>query len=75
MADLAFLIITVSCFAVAAGFVSLCDRVIGPDPDRLDPTRPAPGSRSDSGSGDDDDDAVAAATPVAAGADPSGAVR
>ena len=33
MADLLFLVVTVAFFAVAAGFVSLCDRIIGPDSD------------------------------------------
>ena len=31
MADLLFVAITVAFFAVAAGFVRLCDTVIGPD--------------------------------------------
>ena len=33
MADVLFLVITVAFFAAAAGFVTLCDRVIGPDAD------------------------------------------
>jgi hypothetical protein len=37
MADLLFLVVTVAFFAVAAGFVSLCDRIIGPDADHGDP--------------------------------------
>ena len=36
MADLLFLLITVAFFAVAAGFVRLCDKVIGPDSDHPD---------------------------------------
>ena len=31
MADLLFLLITVAFFAIAVGFVRVCDRVIGPD--------------------------------------------
>lgn len=37
MADLLFILVTVAFFAVAAGFVSLCDRIIGPDSDHGDP--------------------------------------
>lgn len=37
MADLLFLLVTVAFFAVTAGFVSVCDRVIGPDGDHGDP--------------------------------------
>ena len=33
MADVLFLVITVAFFAGAAGFVTLCDRIIGADPD------------------------------------------
>lgn len=36
MADLLLLVITVGFFAAAAGFVSVCDRVIGPDSDHAD---------------------------------------
>ena len=36
MPDLLFLVITVAFFAAAAGFVSVCDRVIGPDSDHAD---------------------------------------
>jgi len=35
MADVLFLLITVAFFAMAAGFVRLCDKVIGPDSDAL----------------------------------------
>ena len=31
MADLLFIAITIAFFAIAAGFVKLCDRIIGPD--------------------------------------------
>jgi hypothetical protein len=37
MADVLFLVITVAFFAAAAGFVTLCDRVIESDPDRRTP--------------------------------------
>lgn len=37
MPDLLFFVVTVAFFAVAAGFVSLCDRIIGPDSDHGDP--------------------------------------
>lgn len=33
MPDLLFLVITVGFFAVAAGFVAVCDHIIGPDSD------------------------------------------
>jgi hypothetical protein len=36
MADLLFLVVTVAFFVAAAGFVSVCDRVIGPDSDFAD---------------------------------------
>jgi hypothetical protein len=32
MADVLYVITTVTFFALAAGFVRLCDRIIGPDP-------------------------------------------
>ena len=41
MADLLFLLVTVAFFAAAAGFVLLCDRIIGPDAEH----RRAPASR------------------------------
>lgn len=37
MADLLFLLATVAFFAVATGFVFVCDRIIGPDGDHGDP--------------------------------------
>jgi hypothetical protein len=33
LADLVFVLIVVAFFALAAGYVALCDRIIGPDPD------------------------------------------
>jgi hypothetical protein len=33
MGDLLFIAITIAFFALAAGFVVLCDRIIGPDRD------------------------------------------
>jgi hypothetical protein len=33
VADLLFIAITIAFFALAAGFVKLCDRIIGPDTD------------------------------------------
>ena len=33
MADVLFLLITVAFFAIAAAFVRVCDRIIGPDAD------------------------------------------
>jgi len=33
MADLLFVFITVAFFAIAVGFVRVCDRIIGPDAD------------------------------------------
>jgi hypothetical protein len=32
VADLLFVVITVAFFALAVGYVRLCDRIIGPDP-------------------------------------------
>ena len=44
MADLLYVVVTVAFFAVTAGFVSLCDRIIGPDSDHGDtPADPADG--------------------------------
>lgn len=40
MADLLFIAIVLAFFALAAGFVKLCDRIIGPDPA---PTVESPG--------------------------------
>lgn len=37
MADLLFLVLTVVCFAGTAGFVFVCERIIGPDSDHGDP--------------------------------------
>ncbi len=37
MADLLYLVVTVAFFAAAAGFVHVCDRIIGPDGDHGDP--------------------------------------
>ena len=37
MADIFFLLVTVSFFGLTAGFVLLCDRIIGPDSDHGDP--------------------------------------
>lgn len=37
MADLVFIVITVVFFASATTFITLCDRVIGPDGDHGDP--------------------------------------
>lgn len=36
MADLLFLLITVAFFAIAVGFVRICDRIIGPDAEQGD---------------------------------------
>ena len=36
MADALFLIITVAFFAIAVGFVRICDRIIGPDSEQGD---------------------------------------
>ena len=36
MADVLYVIITVAFFALAAGFVRVCDRIIGPDPAAVD---------------------------------------
>ena len=33
MADLLFIAITIAFFALAAGFVKVCDHIIGPDSD------------------------------------------
>jgi len=48
MADALFILITVAFFAIAVGFVKVCDRVIGPDDEHgplselgeADPTTP-----------------------------------
>ena len=32
MADIIYVTVTVAFFALAAGFVRVCDRIIGPDP-------------------------------------------
>lgn len=37
MADFLFLFVTVSFFALTAGYVRVCDRIIGPDSDHGDP--------------------------------------
>lgn len=37
MPDLLYLVLTVAFFAACAGFVTLCDRIIGPDADHGDP--------------------------------------
>lgn len=37
MPDLLYLVVTVAFFAAAAGFVTLCDRIIGPDGDHGSP--------------------------------------
>lgn len=63
MADLLYLVVTVAFFAAAAGFVHVCDRIIGPDGDHGDPQ----------GVGEPDPVEVVAAgaeapTPVTAGA-------
>jgi hypothetical protein len=41
MGDVVFVAVTVAFFTLAALFVRACDRLIGPDPDRADPDRPA----------------------------------
>jgi hypothetical protein len=33
LADIVFVLIVLAFFALAAGYVALCDRIIGPDPD------------------------------------------
>ncbi|HMS86804.1 MAG TPA: hypothetical protein PK748_10775 [Acidimicrobiales bacterium] len=77
MADLLFLVITVAFFAAAAGFVSVCDRVIGPDSDHADAsgvgdTDDPPGD----GSGAGQPSAPPALVPAGSGAEPtSGAIR
>ncbi|MEO6989542.1 MAG: hypothetical protein ABI239_12955 [Aquihabitans sp.] len=50
MPDLLYLVVTVAFFAVVAGFVTLCDRIIGPDSDHGNPqgageTEPVDASR------------------------------
>jgi hypothetical protein len=35
MADVLFIAITIAFFALAAGFVRVCDRIIGPDDEAL----------------------------------------
>ena len=35
MADLVFLGLTAAFFALCVGYVSLCDRILGPDPEVL----------------------------------------
>lgn len=37
MPDVLYLAVTVAFFVAAAGFVTLCDRIIGPDPAHGDP--------------------------------------
>lgn len=37
MTDLLYVVVTVAFFAAAAGFVHVCDRIIGPDSDHGDP--------------------------------------
>lgn len=37
MADFLVLLVTVSFFTLTAGFILLCDRIIGPDSDHGDP--------------------------------------
>lgn len=37
MSDLLYLVVTVAFFAAAAGFVTLCDRIIEPDSDHGSP--------------------------------------
>ena len=41
MADVVFLLLAVGFFALCAGYVKLCDRIVGPDPDV--PTEPEMG--------------------------------
>ncbi|CAN5698143.1 hypothetical protein BH10ACT1_BH10ACT1_23680 [soil metagenome] len=65
MADLLFLVITVAFFAVTAGFVMVCDRIIGPDSEHGDPH----------GIGEPDPDEVVAELSPAPTAVPAGAVR
>ena len=66
MADLLFLFITVAFFAIAVGFVRICDKVIGPDSEF--------GELTDGGEPDDEDvgPPVKVPTPAAVAA---GAVR
>ena len=33
MTDIVFILVVIAFFALAAGYVSLCDRIIGPDPE------------------------------------------
>lgn len=42
MQDVIYVIITVAFFALAAGFVRICDRIIGPDPTPTDASETAP---------------------------------
>ena len=37
MPDLLYLVVTVAFFAAVAGFVTLCDRIIGPDSEHGNP--------------------------------------
>jgi hypothetical protein len=37
LADIVFVLIALAFFALAAGYVSLCDRIIGPDPELESP--------------------------------------
>lgn len=37
MPDVLYLVVTVAFFAAVAGFVTLCDRIIGPDSDHGNP--------------------------------------
>ncbi len=46
MVDVIYLIGIIVFFAVMAGFVKLCDRIIGPDPIGLDADRNAADSRT-----------------------------
>lgn len=62
MPDLLFVMITIAFFVVAAGFVTVCDRIIGPDPHAGD--GPSTEAAADgAGGGENGSDLLTAADP------------
>ena len=67
MPDLLYLVLTVAFFVAGAGFVTVCDRIIGPDADHGDPQgtgEPDPAGANASAKAQSPDAADADLTPV-----------
>jgi hypothetical protein len=64
MPDLLFVALTVGFFSLAAGFVTVCDRIVGPDADHGDPQGTGEADRVGDGAHDANEATDAAPLPV-----------